>query len=92
MISNDTKRRKVYERLHKFTADRVARALGIANEDVAHLSLSALINLLFLAYGDGGATGAFNPTFGAALELVGTDLMWLEAEAKKEAVPTEIVQ
>ena len=92
MISNDTKRQKAYERLRKFTSDRVVRALGIADDDVAHLSLSALINLLFLAYGDGGATGAFNVTFGAALELVGTDLMWLEVEAKNAAVTTEIVQ
>ena len=91
MIANEVKRQKAYERLRKFTSERIVRALGIADDDVAHLSLSALINLLFLAYGDGGATGSFNVTFGAALEIIGVDLMWVEPETEKLAV-VEMVQ
>ena len=71
MISNDTKRQKAYDRLRKLTSDRIARALGLADEDLANLSLSQLINLLFLMHGDGGSTGNFNVSFAAALELVG---------------------
>ena len=86
MIPNDTKRQKAYDRLRKLTSDRIARALGLADEDLANLSLSQLINLLFLIHGDGGSTGSFNVSFAAALELVGADLIWHEPETEKAAV------
>ena len=92
MISNDTQRQKAYERLRKLTSDRVVRALGIADGDLANLSLAALINLLFLMHGDAGSTGNFSVSFGASLELVGPDLMWLEPEVKKAAVVIETIQ
>ena len=92
MISNDTQRQKAYDRLRKLTSDRLVRALGIADGDLANLSLAALINMLFLMYGDGGSTGNFFASFGVSLELVGPDLIWLEPEVKKAAVAIEIVQ
>ena len=92
MISNDIKRQKAYEQLRKFTSDRVARPLSVANEDLECLSLAALINILFLVFGDGGSTGNFSVSFSAAIELVGMDLMWLEPEEKKIAVASETVQ
>ena len=86
MIPNDTKRQKAYYLLRKLTSDRIARALGLADEDLANLSLSQLINLLFLMHGDGGSTGNFSVSFAAALELVGAELVWHEPETEKVAV------
>ena len=57
MIPDETKRQIVYNRLRKLTGDRIARAVGLADEDLVNLSLSQLINLLFLIHGDGGSTG-----------------------------------
>lgn len=86
MIPNDAKQQKAYDRLRKLTTDRITRALGLAEEDLANLSLSQLINLLFLMHGDGGSTGSFNVSFAAVLELVGADLIWHEPQAEKVAV------
>ncbi len=91
MISSNTTRQNAYDRLRKLTSDRIARALGLANEDLVNLSLSQLINLLFLMHGDGGSTGNFTVSFAAALELVGGELIWREPETEK-AVVTEFVQ
>ena len=91
MISNDTKREKAYYRLRKLTSERIARGLGLVDEDLVSLSLSQLINLLFLMHGDGGSTGNFNVSFAAAVELVGTELIWPVPETEKVAV-TRFVQ
>jgi hypothetical protein len=91
MIPNDNKRQKAYDRLRKLTTDRITSALGLAEADLANLSLSQLINLLFLMHGDGGSTGSFNVSFAAVLELVGADLIWHEPETEKVAV-TQFVQ
>ena len=91
MISNDTNRQKVYDRLRKLTSDRIARALGLADEDLVSLSLSQLINLLFLMHGDVGSTGNFNVSFAAAVELVGAELIWHVPETEKVVV-TQFVQ
>lgn len=90
MISDDAKRQKAYKRLRKLTSDRVTRALGLSEEDLANLSLSALINLLFLVHGESGSTGSFNVSFATALELFGVDLIWHEPEAKKPALAQRI--
>jgi hypothetical protein len=83
MITNDTNRQEAYDRLRKLMSDRVARTLGLSDEDLATFSLSQLINLLFLMHGDGGSTGNFSVSFAAALELVGVDLIWHEPAAEK---------
>jgi hypothetical protein len=86
MIADETKRRKTYVQLRQLTSDRIARALGLADEDLTNLSFSQLINLLFLIHGDGGSTGSFNVSFAAAVELVGAELIWHEPEMEKVAV------
>ena len=58
MTSNKTKKQQAYDRLRKLTSNRVARVLGLADEDLANLSLAQLINLLFLMHGDGGRSDA----------------------------------
>jgi hypothetical protein len=90
MISNETQRQKAYDRLRRLTSDRVVRALGIADGDLANLSLGALINMSFLLHGDGGSTGNFSVSFGSSLELVGPDLIWLEPETNKAAVEQRV--
>jgi hypothetical protein len=90
VISNETKKQQTYDRLRKLTSDRVARVLGLADEDLANLSLGQLINLLFLMHGDGGSTGNFSVSFAAALELVGVDLIWYEPETARAAVPQQV--
>jgi hypothetical protein len=60
--------------------------LGLADEDLVNLSLSQLIDLLFLMHGDGGSTGNFTVSFAAAVELVGAELIWHEPGTEKVAV------
>jgi hypothetical protein len=72
--------------LRKLTSDRIARVLGLADEDLANLSFAQLINLLFLVHRDGGSTGNFSVSFAAALELVGVDLIWHEPETERADV------
>jgi hypothetical protein len=86
MIPNDTKRQKAYAQLRKLISDRIARALGLADEDLVNLPLSELINLLFLIHGDAGSTGNFSVSFAAALELVGEELIWYEPKMENVAV------
>jgi predicted aminopeptidase len=86
LISNDAKRQKAYECLRKLLSGRIERALSLADDDLANLSLSQLINVLFLIHGDTGSTGSFNVSFAAAIELVGAELVWHEPEAEKNPV------
>ena len=90
MTSNETKKLQAYDRLRKLTSDRVARVLGLADEDLANLSLAQLINLLFLMHGDGGSTGNFSVSFAAALELVGVDLIWYEPETQRATISQHV--
>lgn len=91
MISNVPQRQKACYRLRKLTSDRLARSLGLADQDLANLSLSQLINLIFLLHGDAGSTGNFSVSFAAAVELVGPELMWQEPEMVKVSV-AQLVQ
>ena len=91
MISNDAKRQKVYEQLRILSIGRIARVLGLADEDLANLSLSQLINLLFLMHGDTGSTGNFNVSFATAIELFGAELVWQAPQIEKVAA-TELIQ
>jgi len=91
LISNDPKRQEAYDRLRILTTGRIARALGLADEDLASLSLSQLINLLFLMHGDTGSTGNFNVSFATAIELVGAEQVWQKPEMEKVAA-TQFIQ
>jgi hypothetical protein len=50
------------------------------------LGLRELINTLFLMHGDSGSTGNFSVTFGAALKMVGAEMMWQEPKLEITAV------
>ena len=41
-------------------------------------------------HGDGGSTGNFNVSFGAALELVGVDLIWYEPDTERAAISQQV--
>jgi hypothetical protein len=74
------KKLKIYGTLRGQVSARLIRALDVAEADIANLSLGELINMLFLMHGDGGSTGNFSVSFGAALKMVGQTMMWQEPE------------
>jgi hypothetical protein len=84
-MPNEYRKQKIYEALRGQVSARLMRATGIAETDIANLSLGEIINTLFLIHGDGGSTGNFNVSFCAALKMVGADVMWLEPPADNVA-------
>ena len=84
MVS-ESKKQKMYHALRGQVLGRLIRAMDIAEADIESLSLGELINTLFLMHGDGGSTGNFSVSFGAAIKMVGAELMWQEPAANKVA-------
>jgi hypothetical protein len=82
----ELKKLKIYGTLRGQVCARLIRALDVAEADIANLSLGELINMLFLMHGDGGSTGNFNVSFGAALKMVGQTMMWQEPEPKPAVI------
>jgi hypothetical protein len=80
------KKLKIYGTLRGQVSARLIRALDVAEADIANLSLGELINMLFLMHGDGGSTGNFSVSFGAALKMVGQTMMWQEPEPKPAVI------
>ena len=93
-MANESRKQKIYDTLRGQVSARLVRTMGIAEEDIADLSLGELVNTLFLMHGDGGSTGNFSVSFGAALKMVGAELMWQEPAANKVATidPAQRVQ
>ena len=83
---DESKKQKIYETLRGQVLARLFRALNAKEEDLQNLSLGDLINTLFLIHGDGGSTGNFSVSFGAALKIVGQKMMWHGPEAKPAAI------
>ena len=88
-MANESRTQKMYDALREQVSARLMRALDATEEDLANLSLGELINTLFLVHGDGGSTGNFSVSFGAALKIVGRTMMWYEPEAKSAVVEPE---
>jgi len=88
MVS-ESRKQKMYDTLREQVSVRLTRTVGFTEGDLENLSLGEIINTLFLMHGDGGGTGNFSVSFGAALKLVGRELMWLEPEAKPAAIDAE---
>jgi hypothetical protein len=85
----ESKKQKVYNTLRGLVSARLIRAMDIAEADIANFSLGELINMLFLIHGDGGSTGNFSVSFGAALKMVGQTMMWQEPEPKPAVIKPE---
>ena len=85
----ESNKQKIYDTLRGQVSARLIRAMDIAEADIAILSLGELINALFLMFGDGGSTGNFSVSFGAALKMVGQTMMWQEPDTKPAVIEPE---
>jgi hypothetical protein len=88
-MPNELKKQKMYDALRGQVSARLIRAMDVADTDIANLSLGELINTLFLMHGDSGSTGNFSVSFGAALKIVGREMMWHEPDMKPAVVEPE---
>ena len=85
MITDETTKQAVYQHILKTTQKRLAQATpGSADGTFAHLSLAAVLNLLFLLRGEWGSIGDYVTTQRAIQALVGDEL--LLAEPPKSAL------
>ena len=86
MIADDAMKQAVYQYLLKVTYKRLEQTIPGSSEGAfAHLSLAAVLNLLFLLRGEWGSLGDYVTTQRALRALVGDDLLW--AEPQKAAPP-----
>jgi hypothetical protein len=88
-MANELKKQKIYDALRGQVSARLMRTVDISESDIADLSLGELINTLFLMHGDGGSTGNFSVSFGAALKMVGQTMMWQQPGVKPSTVEAE---
>jgi len=88
-MASDSRKQKIYDVLRGQVSARLIRTMNIGEGDIAILSLGEIINTLFMVHGDGGSTGNFSVSFGAALKMVGTELMWQEPDTKPAVVEPE---
>jgi hypothetical protein len=91
MISEPAVRQNVYENILKAANRRLEQAIPGSEGAFAHLSLAALVNLLFLMRGEWGSIGDFVTTQKALRASVGDDLLWAEPQ-KPSPAPVEFVQ
>jgi hypothetical protein len=83
----------LYQRLHRSLAKRVHDALPESTEEAfAQLSLSSLLNLLFLLRGEYGSVGDFIGTSKALRALVGDQRFWEERKEQSVALAADLVQ
>lgn len=74
-------RRNVYQHILKAANKRLEQAISGSPEGAfAHLSLAAVLNLLFLLRGEWGSIGDYVTTQRALRALVGDDLLWAEPQ------------
>jgi hypothetical protein len=88
-MANESTTQRIYETLRGQVSARLMRALNATEDNLAKLSLGELINTLFLIHGDGGSTGNFSVSFGAALKIVGRTMMWHEPDTMPAAIEPE---
>jgi hypothetical protein len=92
-VTNESTKQKMYDTLRGQVSARLMRAMGVAEADIANLSLGELINRLFLMHGDSGSTGNFSVSFGAALKMVGRQMMWHEPDTNVTGIePAQRIQ
>ena len=76
MITDEAVKQAVYQRILKTSQKRLAQATpGSSHGTFAHLSLAAVLNLLFLLRGDWGSIGDYVTTQKAIQALVGDELL-----------------
>jgi len=91
MITEDAIKKTVYQHILKTTSKRLEQAIPGSPEDAfAHLSLAAVLNLLFLIKGEWGSIGDFVTTQRALRSIVGDDLLWAEPQ-KSSPPPVDLI-
>lgn len=91
MITDDAIKQTVYQHILKTAHKRLEQAIPGSSEGVfAHLSLAAVLNLLFLLRGEWGSIGDYVTTQRALRTLIGDDLLWAEPQ-KSTPAPMELV-
>ncbi len=81
MITDDAMTQTVYQYILKTAHRRLALAIPGSEEGAfAHLSLAAVLNLLFLLRGEWGSIGDYVTTQRALRTLIGDDLLWAEPQ------------
>jgi hypothetical protein len=84
-MADDTKQ-ILYQYFLKATQKRLAQTIPGSEETLfAHLSLAAVLNLLFFLRGEWGSLGDFVMTQKALRALVGDDLLWAEPQKSTPA-------
>jgi hypothetical protein len=86
MITENALRQNVYEHILKAANKRLELAIPGSTEGAfAHLSLAAVLNLLFLIRGEWGSIGDYVTTQRALRALIGDDLLWAEPQKSTPA-------
>jgi hypothetical protein len=91
MITDDALRQNIYQSILKTANRRLEQAIPGSSEGVyAHLSLAALLSLLFLMRGEWGSIGDFVTTHRAIRATVGDDLLWADPQQPMRASPESV--
>ncbi len=86
MIAEDATRQNVYQHILKTANRRLEQAIPGSSEGAfAHLSLGAVLNLLFLVRGEWGSIGDYVTTQRALRAIVGDELLWTEPQKSSPA-------
>jgi hypothetical protein len=86
-------RQNVYQSILKTANKRLEQAIPGSSEGAfSHLSLAAILNLLFLLRGEWGSIGDYVTTQRAVRALVGDELLWAEPQKATPPAPIELVQ
>jgi hypothetical protein len=82
----EDKRQNLYQHILKAANRRLEQAIPASSEGAfAHLSLAAVLNLLFLLRGEWGSIGDYVTTQRALRALIGDDLLWAEPQKSTPA-------
>jgi hypothetical protein len=93
MNPSEDARQNVYQSILKAASKRLEQAIPGSSEDTfAHLSLAAILNLLFLLRGEWGSIGDYVTTQRAIRVVVGDELLWAEPQKATPPTPIELVQ
>jgi hypothetical protein len=93
MNPSEDARQNVYQSILKTANKRLEQAiLGSSEGTFGHLSLAAVLNLLFLLRGEWGSIGDYVTTQRAIRALVGDELLWAEPKDSTLPAPIELVQ
>ncbi len=90
-ITDGITRQNVYEQVLKAARLRLQQIIPSSDGAFTHLSLFAVLNLLFLMRGEWSSIGEYIPTLRALRTVVGDDLLFAEpAKEPAESVPAPL--